>query len=71
MTFEQQARFNLVAANLGALHDLMIKLAQGNEGCEGDDLLLAGTFYSLANSVEREKDSLDAAIEASKTAVET
>lgn len=54
---------NSVAAHLGSLHDLLIKLAQGNEGDDGDDLTLAGTFYSLANSIDCERVVLDAEID--------
>lgn len=64
MTFEQKTRLNLIAAHLSSLHDLLIKLAQGHEGERGDDLLMAGTFYSLANSIDGEKIKLDAEIDA-------
>ena len=53
---------NSVAAHLGSLRDLLIKLAQGNEGDHGDDLMLAGTFYSIAHSVECNRVALDAEI---------
>jgi hypothetical protein len=71
MTEEHTQRLNAVAAHLDSLHDLLIKLAQGSEGERGDDLTLAGTFYSLANSVESEKEALDAAIETIKLTTET
>lgn len=62
MTEDQMQRLKWVAAHLDSLESLCIKLAQGHEGNKGDDLMLAGTFYSISNSIEREKTAMNAVI---------
>lgn len=56
-------RLNDIAAHLDSLHSLLICLAQANEGHEAADLLVAGSFYAVSNSVRHEQTALDAVIE--------
>ena len=58
-------QLNDISAHLDSLSSLLFRLADGSEGdcSHGEDLGLAGTFYSIGNSIVCEKGRLDAIID--------